>query len=184
MEIEATAMGLAPALALRLEVEDFLYREAELVDDRKFEEWLQLFADDLEYRVPMARNLRHDKVGDEYLSRPLDVYWIDESKETLAARVAQIRTGVHWAEEPLSRTAHLVTNVRVVRATPSAENAQELEVSCKFLIYRNRNTDEEDTLIGKRVDTLRRSGGSWLISRRTVYIAQSVLLAKSLSFVV
>jgi 3-phenylpropionate/cinnamic acid dioxygenase small subunit len=184
MDIEAAAMGLAPALALRLEVEDFLYREAELVDDRKLEEWLALFADELQYRVPMARNLRHDKIANEYLSHPLDVCWIDEGKETLAARAAQIRTGVHWAEEPLSRTAHLVTNVRVIRATPSVEDAQEVEVSCKFLIYRNRNTDEEDTLIGKRVDVLRRSGSSWLICRRTVYIAQSVLLAKNLSFFV
>ena len=184
MEIEANIMGLSAALALRLDVEDFLYREAELVDDRKFDEWLQLFSDDLEYRVPIARNLRADNIANEYLTRPLDVSWIDEGKEMLAARVAQIKTGVHWAEEPLSRTAHLITNVRVLRATPSADEPQEVEVSCKFLVYRNRNLDEEDTLIGKRVDTLRRSGDSWSIRKRTVYIAQSVLLAKNLSFFV
>jgi 3-phenylpropionate/cinnamic acid dioxygenase small subunit len=180
----ANTVERSPALTLRLEIEDFLYREAELLDDRKYEEWLQLFSDDLEYRLPIVRNLKFDRIDHEYLTHPLAVHWIDEGKETLATRVAQIRTGVHWAEEPLSRTARIITNVRVVRATPSAEDPREIEVSCKFLVYRNRNVDEEVTVVGRRVDMLRRHGASWLIAKRTVYIPQSVLLAKSLSFLV
>ena len=46
------------------------------------------------------------------------------------------------------------------------------------------NTDTEDTLIGKRVDRLKRNGESWLITKRTLYITQSVLLATNLSFIV
>ena len=110
--------------------------------------------------------------------------WFDEDKETLATRVAQIKTGVHWAEEPLSRTSHLITNVRIVEAIPSRTDAREVEVSCKFLVYRNRNTNSEDMLIGKRIDRLRRNGKSWLICRRTLHINQSVLLANNLSFFV
>jgi 3-phenylpropionate/cinnamic acid dioxygenase small subunit len=172
------------ALALRLEVEDFLNYEADLVDDRKFEEWLTLFSDDLQYRMPIVRNIAAPAIAHEYMSGPLDVSWFDEGKETLATRVAQIRTGVHWAEEPLSRTSHLVTNVRIAEAIPSVSDAREVEVSCKFLVNRNRNNDTEDTLIGKRADRLRRNGDSWLIVRRTLYINQSVLLANNLSFFV
>ena len=172
------------AVALRLEVEDFLHAEADLLDERRFDEWLTLFADDLQYRMPIVRNLAAPSIAQEYLTDPLDVSWFDEGKETLAARVAQIKTGVHWAEEPLSRTSHLITNVRIVEAIPSIEDAREVEVSCKFLVYRHRNTDTEDTLIGRRVDRLRRNGNSWLIARRTVYINQSVLLASNLSFFV
>jgi 3-phenylpropionate/cinnamic acid dioxygenase small subunit len=172
------------AIALRYEVEDFLNREADLVDERKFEEWLALFSDDLQYRMPMVRNVAAPAIASEYLSGALDVSWFDEGKETLATRVAQIRTGVHWSEEPLSRTSHLVTNVRIVKATPSVAGAREVEVSCKFLVNRNRNTDTEDTLIGRRADMLRRNGDSWLICRRTLYINQSVLLAGNLSFFV
>ena len=120
----------------------------------------------------------------EYLTGPLDVSWFHEGKETLATRVAQIQTGVHWSEEPLSRVSHLITNVRILSATRSVEDAQEVEVSCKFLVYRNRNTQTEDTLIGKRIDQLRRAGDSWSIFRRTVYINQAVLTANSLSFFV
>ncbi|AMN41597.1 3-phenylpropionate/cinnamic acid dioxygenase subunit beta [Rhodoplanes sp. Z2-YC6860] len=172
------------AIALRYEVEDFLNREADLVDERKFDEWLTLFSDDLQYRMPIVRNIAAPSIAHEYLTGPLDISWFDEGKETLATRVAQIKTGVHWAEEPLSRTSHLVTNVRIVKAEPSVADAREVEVSCKFLVYRNRNTDTEDTLIGRRADVLRRNGDSWLICRRTLYINQSVLLAGNLSFFV
>jgi len=184
MSMEATLLRGAAVASLRQEIEAFLYLEADLVDDRKYDEWLQLFSDDLQYRMPMVRSLHAQHIAGEYLTGPLDVSWFDEGKQTLATRVAQIRTGVHWAEEPLSRTSHLITNVRLLSATPSVEDAQEVETSCRFLIHRNRNADEEDTLIGKRIDRLRRNGESWSICRRTLYIKQSVLLARSLSFLV
>lgn len=177
-------MGREDAVALRLEIQDFLTLEAELVDTRKFEDWLDLFAEDLQYRMPMARNLAHQAIGKEYLAQPLDVSWLDEGKETLATRVAQIRTGVHWAEEPLSRTAHIVTNIRVVGIEELPESPAEIQVNSKFLVYRNRNADEEDTLIGRREDHLRRVGESWQIFRRTIYICQTVLLARNLSFLI
>lgn len=170
------------AIALRLEVQDFFSFEAELVDTRRFEEWLELFADELRYRMPMVRNLAHHSIDAEYLTKPLDVFWFDEGKETLSTRVAQIRTGVHWAEEPLSRTAHIVTNIRIADLADLPDDPQELRVHSKFLIHRNRNADEEDTLIGSRNDLLRRNGKSWLITERTFYICQSVLLARNLSF--
>jgi 3-phenylpropionate/cinnamic acid dioxygenase small subunit len=172
------------AQVLRLEVEDFLHYEAELVDDRRYDEWLGLFAEDLQYRMPIVRNLAASQISAEYLTGRLDVSWFDEGKETLATRVAQVQTGVHWSEEPLSRTSHLVTNVRVLSATPSIQDAQEVEVSCKFLVHRNRNTSDQDMLIGKRVDALRRNGEAWSIHKRTIYITQPVLLANSLSFFV
>jgi len=178
------ASALSPLVALRLEVEDFLSHEAELVDERRFDEWLALFSDDLQYRMPIARNVLSHETQDEYLDGALDVAWFDEGKATLATRVAQLKTRVHWAEEPVSRTVHLVSNVRVARATPSPEAAGEVEVRCKFLVYRNRNEGEQDTLIGRRHDVLRRHGEAWLICRRTVYVAQTVLLANSLSFFV
>jgi 3-phenylpropionate/cinnamic acid dioxygenase small subunit len=170
--------------SLRLEIEDFLYFEADLLDQRHFDRWVGLLADDLQYRMPIVRNVAAASIAQEYLSEPGSVAWFDEGKETIAVRVEQIKTGVHWAEEPLSRTTHLITNVRILSATPSPENAQEVEVACKFIVYRHRNSDTEDTLIGRRVDRLRRAGENWSIFMRTVYINQTVLLANSLSFFV
>lgn len=171
-------------LALRAEIEEFLSLEADLVDSRRWDEWLALFSPELHYRMPIARSLSAQDIGKEYLTGSLDVSWFDEGKETLETRVAQIKTGVHWAEEPLSRTAHLVTNVRIVEASPTPSDPRQVTVRSKFLIYRNRNSDEEDTLIGTREDVLDRDGASWLIRKRTIYVTHSVLLASSLSFLV
>ena len=164
-------------LLLRHEVQDFLYREAELLDERRYEEWLDLFTDDARYFMPMRRNVPHDERERELTREGLDVNWFDEGKDTLRRRVQQIRTGVHWAEEPPSRICHMVSNVQV-----EPRPAGELTVKSRFLVYRNRLETETDVLVGKREDVLRRDNGSFKIARRTILLDQSVLLAKNLTF--
>ena len=169
-------------LLVRQEIEDFLYHEAELLDERRYEEWLALFTDDAHYWMPMRRNVPADEPGREYTRDGLDVNWFDEGKDTLARRVAQIRTGIHWAEEPPSRICHLVSNVQVLRASPAGPAPAEVAVRCRFLVYRNRVETETDVLVGKREDVLRRVNGSWKIARRMIVLDQNVLLAKNLTF--
>ena len=165
------------ALLVRHEVQDFLYREAELLDERRYEEWLELFTDDARYFMPMRRNVPHDEPEREFTREGLDVNWFDEGKDTLARRVQQIRTGIHWAEEPPSRICHIVSNVQVEPTSVS-----ELTVKSRFLIYRNRVETETDVLVGKREDLLRRQNGAFKIARRKIVLDQSVLLTKNLSF--
>ena len=181
-DLVALSQSKLDAIHLRLEIEEFFTREAELIDARRYDEWLALFTDDLVYRMPLVRNLAASAIANEYLTGSLDVSWFDEGKATLATRIAQIKTGVHWAEEPLSRTTRLVTNVRIINASPSYSAADDVEVSCRFLINRNRTTETDEILIGKRVDRLRRSAEDWSICQRTVFINQTVLRANSLSF--
>ena len=164
-------------LLLRQEVEDFLYREAELLDERRYEEWLDLLTDDVHYFMPLRRNVPADEPEREFTRPGLDVNWFDEGKDTLTRRVKQIRTGVHWAEQPPSRLCHMVANVQVVSAT-----AAEVEVKSRFLVYRNRVETETDVLVGKREDLLRRANGGFRIARRKIVLDQSVLLAKNLTF--
>jgi 3-phenylpropionate/cinnamic acid dioxygenase small subunit len=76
----------------------------------------------------------------------------------------------------VSRVSHLVTNVRVERV-----EGPEVAISCRFVVYRNRVSDETDFLVGRRRDRLRRTDGGWLVCRRHLLLDQSVLLAKNLS---
>ena len=169
-------------LLLTQEVADFFYAEAELLDERRYQEWLALLADDVRYWMPMRRNVKFGEDGREFTRDRTDINWFDEGKETLARRVKQIETGIHWAEEPHSRISHLVTNVHVVEAAPSVEEAREVAVRCRFLIYRNRVETETDLLIGKREDLLRRVEDGWQIARRKIILDQNVLLSKNLTF--
>ena len=169
-------------LLLKQDIEAFLYHEANLLDDRRYEDWLALLADDVRYWVPMRRNVKFGELEREFTREGQDINWFDEGKQTLTQRVNQILTGVHWAEEPLSRISHLVTNVEITEATPTAAEAEEVSLRCRFIIYRNRVETETDILVGRREDALRRVDGEWRISQRKVLLDQSVLLAKNLTF--
>ena len=164
------------ALLLVREIEEFLYREADLLDERRYEEWLELLTDDVRYWMPLARNVQFGDEGREWTRELHDLAWFDEGKTTLTQRVQQIMTGIHWAEEPASRVSHLVTNVTLLDVAPA-----EVTVKCRFLVYRNRLHDETDLLVGKRRDVLRRGERGWQIARREIFLDQTVLLAKNLT---
>ena len=167
---------------LKDEIEQFLYQEAELLDERQFEDWLDLLTEDIRYWMPMRRNVKFGELDREFTREGQDINWFDEGKDTLVRRVNQILTGVHWAEEPLSRICHSVSNVQVLKATPSVSQATEVNVKCRFMIYRNRVQTETDFLVGKREEVLRSVNGQWKIARRKIILDQNVLLAKNLTF--
>lgn len=174
--------ALLDRLLLKEEIEQFLYREAELLDERRYEDWLDLFTEDTRYWMPMRRNVPAEEPGLEFTREGVDVNWFDEGKDTLTRRVQQIRTGVHWAEQPPSRICHLVSNVQIQDVPGGGSSPAEVPVKSRFLIYRNRVETETDLLVGKREDLLRRVDGSWRIARRKIILDQSVLLVKNLTF--
>jgi 3-phenylpropionate/cinnamic acid dioxygenase small subunit len=169
-------------LLLQQEIEEFLYREADLLDERCYEDWLRLLADDIRYWMPMRRNVKVGEQEREFTRAEHDINWFDEGKETLERRVRQIMTGIHWAEEPVSRISHLISNVRLLEIRPARAAPAEVLVKCRFLIYRNRVETETDFLVGKREDLLRRADPGWQIARRKIILDQNVLLAKNLTF--
>jgi 3-phenylpropionate/cinnamic acid dioxygenase small subunit len=169
-------------LLLKQDIEEFLYQEAELLDERRFEAWLELFTDDARYWMPLRRNVKFGELDREFTRAGQDINWFDEGKGTLTQRVQQILTGVHWAEEPLSRICHMVSNVQILQATPSVSEPAEVTVKSRFLIYRNRVETETDLLVGKREDVLRKVDSQWKIAQRKVVLDQNVLLVKNLTF--
>jgi 3-phenylpropionate/cinnamic acid dioxygenase small subunit len=170
------------------EVEQFLYREARLLDERRFHEWLELFTDDVRYWMP-GRNNRYPKASkaivmldpDRYIEEELtkedELAILDETKETLDRRIARLETGMAWAEDPPSRTRHIITNIEV----ELGDAASELKVSSNFMVYRSRSETEQDFYIGARQDVLRQVDGAWKIARRKIILDQNVLLAKNVS---
>jgi 3-phenylpropionate/cinnamic acid dioxygenase small subunit len=169
-------------LLLKSRVEQFLYDEAELLDSRKFKEWLELLDDDIVYFMPMRRNVKFGQHAErENTKLGEGISWFDEDKWTLTKRVEQILTGVHYAEEPLSRICHMVSNVRITDIEGDVASPEVVTVQSRFLVYQNRVERENYTLIGKRTDLLRKDGASWRIKRREIILDQNVLLAKNLT---
>lgn len=162
------------------EIQDFLHAEADLLDTRQYDAWLALLHPDIEYRMPLVRNMRRDQMKHEF-TQPGEAAWFDEGIHTLSQRVAQINTGIHWAEEPASRISHLVTNVRVFVPEGQADAPDHVKATSRFLVYQNRLQTETAMFVGRREDILARADDGWRIRRRTVYLNQNVLMAKALT---
>lgn len=163
--------------ALQLEIEQYYYYEAELLDDNRYGEWFDLFSHDARYWMPTRSN-RLQREQDQEFSVEGEFALFDDNKKTLGWRVKQLESFTHWAENPRSRTRHLISNVRIV---PS-QRQDEYEVKSNFICYRNRLQDEVDIWAGERHDLLRRTEDQSLrIVRRKVLLDQNVVLSKNLS---
>lgn len=167
---------------LKADVEDFYYHEADLLDERRFRGWLELLTEDITYFMPIRRNVKFGQhAARENTKRGEGISWFDEDKWTLTKRVEQILTGVHYAEEPLSRISHMVSNVQIKGARPEIDDAGELDVTSRFLVYQNRVQYETYIFVGRRNDTLRLTEKGWKIARREILLEQNILLAKNLT---
>jgi 3-phenylpropionate/cinnamic acid dioxygenase small subunit len=163
-------------ILLQAEVDRFFSIEAELLDERRFGEWLDLLHEDVRYWMPIARNVRFDDADREYTRSQSEANWFDEGKDVLRKRVQQILGGDHWAEEPHSRTTHIVANVRV-----DGREGPDIATKCRFVVYSNRLEHDVEFFAGKRVDVLRRERGKLKVLRRSIYLDQTVLLSRNLT---
>src|SRR5436190_11048918 len=111
----------------RTDVEDFLFAEAELLDEWRLPEWLELFTDDAIYYVP-ATDLAIDASPDNNL------FYIADDRFRLSERVKRLMKRTAHAEFPHSRTRHLVSNVRIRNRSDS-----EIEVGSSFITYRTKD---------------------------------------------
>jgi 3-phenylpropionate/cinnamic acid dioxygenase small subunit len=177
---------IAPAatledVLLQHDIEQCLYHEAALLDARRFEDWYALLADDLEYWMP-ARSTRSSEDMDEEFAKPGEGALFDDTKQHMAERIRKLFTGFAWAEDPPSRTRHLVNNVRILEKTQS-EGHLEVKIECGFLIYRSRLARDVDLWVGRREDWLRKADGdgAWLIAKRHIFIDQVSLSSQNLS---
>ena len=177
VELTSSTRDTLERVILQQEVEQFLYKEARLLDERRLVEWLELMADDLHYWMPMRRNIKFGDWDLEFTDMDSEINWFDEGKDILAGRIRQLKTGVHWPEEPVSRFEHLISNVELVSV-----EGDEIRVNSKFFCYQNRLQDEVNHFVGRREDLLRRDPdtGFKLVFRKLI-LAQNVMLPKVLN---
>ncbi|QQN75322.1 aromatic-ring-hydroxylating dioxygenase subunit beta [Croceicoccus sp. YJ47] len=147
-----------------LAVQDFLYREADLLDEWRLTEWEALLADDARYLVPPIgvdnqSELDPDKV----------MFVVADDREMLRARVVRSNGGVDFAEKPRSRLRRAVTNIRILDVHDDI-----FRVTANVVVYRSRRS-EVTTFIGKYRYRLRRSGNGFLIAEKRVELDIDVL---------
>jgi len=159
----------------RQEAEDFVYREARLLDERRFEEWLELFTPDGLYWIPIDENSDPEK-------EPSVLY---DDSATRGQRVYQLLHQPHWSQMPPSRTLHLVSNVRVA----DDQAPGNCVVHCHVAVFEVRPGDprqlgrgEERFFAGHCEYRLRYESG-WRITLKKLVLINRDLPIPSLSFI-
>ncbi|MCU1373695.1 MAG: 3-phenylpropionate/cinnamic acid dioxygenase subunit beta [Actinomycetia bacterium] len=165
------------------QLEQFVVREARLLDEGRLEEWLELFTPDAHYSMP---NTEYRYRGTEpSIYDPARMAHFDDTVEDLGRRVQRFSSPHAWAEDPPTRHVHLIGSIEI---DPPGEGSF-WRVRSAFISVRGRSGRDEDWLAGRRDDLLEASGpqapgaplGRLHIHRRVVTLTQSTLLAKNLN---
>ena len=153
----------------RAEVEDFLYREAALLDAWRLDEWLALLTDDARYRIPSNDAPDADPASALFL--------IADDIHRIRGRVARLKDPQAHAEFPHSRTRRMITNVVVIPAPDESARGQapagiqpgqdsEFSVEANFTVHRFRRGERVSQFVGRYRYRLRIVDGAMKIALR------------------
>ncbi|WGL50784.1 3-phenylpropionate/cinnamic acid dioxygenase subunit beta [Nocardioides sp. BP30] len=158
-------------------INSFYIAEAWLLDDRKLREWLDLFTEEMVYYMPRRRNVNRKELDREIPARGTDLPYFEDSRKLMEVRIQRLESGTAWAEEPPSRTRHLVGNLLI----ESVEDDGTVRAKTAFICHRSHGETATALYSGYRQDVLHPVDGSWKISDRTVVLDANVILDKNLA---
>lgn len=118
----------------RAQVEDFLYYEAELIDQWKLKEWSELFTEDGRYLIP--------PIGDPEADSKHTLFLVADDRFRLEQRAKRLLKRQAHVEFPHSTTRHMINNVRI-----ESIEGEVVRVSCNFVAYRTKR-EVLDTYVG------------------------------------
>ncbi|MED3759536.1 aromatic-ring-hydroxylating dioxygenase subunit beta [Peribacillus frigoritolerans] len=164
-------------ILLKCQFEQWLYDEAQLLDDIEFDDWFDLMHSSLRYQMPVRVN----KEGVERPDYSTEMFTFNDDIELLKLRVDRLKTDYAWAEIPPSRTRRFVSNVRV----KDYVEGEKAVVKSYLLIYRSRSTDiQHDLISGERNDEFIFEEGKWKLSKRIFIVDQSTINTRNLAIFV
>lgn len=166
----------ASAIELRAEVEAFLYLEARLADESRYDDWLALFDDETHYWVP-AGPPDYDPASATRVS------YVNDNRNRLETRVGQLGTGVRYAQTPPSPMRRVVSNVEILGRTHDGDQAL-VEVASNFVLYElsAQASNEIRIWAGRTTHALRRADDSFLIRRKVVELVNASRPLPTLAF--
>ncbi|PFJ05314.1 hypothetical protein COD67_06890 [Bacillus cereus] len=164
-------------MLITCEFEQWLFDEAQLLDDIEFDDWFALMHVSLRYQMPVRVN----KEGVERPDYSTDMFAFNDDIELLKLRVDRLKTDYAWAEIPPSRTRRFVSNVRV----KDYIKGEKAVVKSYLLIYRSRSTDiHHDLISGERNDEFVFEDGKWKLSKRVFIVDQTTINTRNLAIFV
>ena len=150
-------------------VEQFVYREARLCDEQRYDEWEALWTDDATYWVPANGD-------DNDPTRQISVLF--DNRARIATRIRQLESGKRHAQSPPSRLARLVGNVEVL-----VDDGAEVTVASVFTIHESRSRGTT-VWAGRYEHILRRTDDGLRIVRKTARLVDNDKPIPTLAFLI
>ncbi len=151
------------------EVERFLFHEAQLMDEHRFDEWLALWDDDVLYWVPTGR----DDVNPD---REISLIYDDRIR--LELRIARLKSGFAHAQEPRSRMRRLLSNIEIEEAAQG-----EILAASNFILIELRR-GKQDVFAGRSIHRLRPTDGGFKIVSKKVLLVNNNEPIDNLTFLI
>ena len=162
-------MSASLDVELLREVEQFLFGEARLADELRYDEWEALWTDDAVYWVPA-------NADDIDPMRQMSI--IFDNRSRIATRIKQLHTGKRHSQNPPSRLRRLVSNVELL-----GEEDDDVLVGANFLVYESR--ERGVTLwAGRSEYRLRRTDDGWRMAAKKVLLVDNDRPLHTLSFLI
>lgn len=156
-------------------VEQFLLREARLLDDECWDDWLRTLSEAIHYWMPGIENRRREDRSGPYTLEHMAFF--DDGIRELQRRVSRFKQPSAWAENPPTRNVHLVSNIEVY---PGDAPGEYRAYSC-FINVRSRGLDEQSQITGRREDVLRVEADGLKLLKRKILIPNAMLLCKNIN---
>lgn len=150
--------------------EQFLYREALLLDTRRWQDWLNLFEPEAEFWVPAWKS-EHETTADP--DTELSLIWC-QPRTRLAERVTRALSGRSVAAIPLPRTQHAVGNVLVDGNSPEPDGCLLVHANFTVHLY-NLKKKSEHVFFGRSEHRLAPHGGGWRIRAKKCVLLNDCL---------
>jgi 3-phenylpropionate/cinnamic acid dioxygenase small subunit len=162
------------AMLSRADAEDFLFHEAQLLDDRRFDAWLRLFTATGIYWLPIDADAAPDAATSLIYDEPL----------RREERVHRLQKTPAQAQMPPSRTQHGIGNVRVEEDPDGGVRVYSNQVvhELRRADYRQAPRSEQRALVGKCEHHLLHENGSWRIALKKVILLDRDMPIANLSF--
>ncbi len=151
-------------------VEQFLYLEARLQDEHRYDEWEALWADDALYWVP---------AGGDDIDPSRQISYIYDNRARIASRIRQLKTGQRHAQAPVSRMRRLISNIE----TKPEDASGVLVVEANFLLVESRHA-RLVTWAGRTIYRLRPDGGSFKMSGKKVLLVNNDAPIPNMAFLI
>jgi len=153
----------------RQQIENFLYREARLMDEHAYDEWLALWTEDALYWVPA-------NADDIDPQRHVSIVY--EDKARLEDRIARLKSGAAYAQDPKSRLRRVIANIEI----EEGENG-EVTVYANFNLTELRRSQQR-TFAGRTIHKLRPDGTSFKVASKKVLLVNNDEVISNLTFLV